>query len=149
MPGGPAGGHRVVIGPEEVVEGVNFGNQPIEPAPGSIHGLKWLDRNGNGEQDPGERGLPGVTIYVDLNHNGVLDVEEPHTVTMEEIPETDFEEGGRYWLEGLAPGHYTVREVVPDGFVQTFPQNGLDPAAADRYVCPNHSAMEDAHLVFL
>ena len=86
-----------------------------------MHGTKWLDRDGDGARDADEPGLAGVTIYSDLDGNGVLDRGEPNAVTMQDDPDTDFDESGRYWLEGLSPGAHSVREVVPDGFVQTFP----------------------------
>ena len=66
-------------------------------------------------------GWGGIVVYADLNNNGALDDGEPHTVTMEEILETDFDEGGLYWLDGLEPGTYIIREVVPDDLMQTFP----------------------------
>ena len=114
------GRHVVRLLPGETVEGIDFGNR--SRAPGSAHGVKWVDRNGNAERDPNEPGLPGVTIYSDLNFNGVLDEGEPRTVTMEDDPNTAVDEAGHYWLENLTPGLHVVREVVPDGFVQTFPR---------------------------
>ena len=113
------GSHVISLSNGEVVEGIDFGNQSANS--GSVHGVKWLDRNGSARRDANEPGLPGVTIYLDLNSNGQLDEDEPHTVTMEDDPVTDFDESGRYWLEGLSAGNHVVREVVPDGFVQTFP----------------------------
>ena len=86
--------------------------------------MKWNDANGNAERDPGEAGLAGVTIYADLNNNGQLDATEPSTVTTADIPETDFDEAGLYTLDGLRAGDYVIREVVPDGFRQTFPVIG-------------------------
>jgi len=119
--------HEVHLEPGDVVEGIDFGNRPV--LGGSIHGLKWVDRNGNAERDPDEPGLPGVTIYVDLNGNGVLDNNEPHALTMEDDPDTNVNEQGRYWLTGLPAGEHLVREVVPDGFKQTFPAGlEFDPA---------------------
>ena len=85
--------HVVTLEPGDIVDGIDFGNQSVRP--GSIHGTKWEDRNGNAERDPDEPGLAGVTVYADLNRNGVLDQGEPRTVTMEDIPETDFDEGGK------------------------------------------------------
>ena len=116
---GLPGAHEVRLEPGDRVDGINFGNRPIGNS--SIHGVKWVDGNGNGERETNEPGLPGVTIYLDLNNNGVLDDDEPHTVTMEDNPDTAVDEAGHYWLDGLEPGEYRVREVVPDGFVQTFP----------------------------
>ena len=115
------GAHRVFLEPGESVDGIDFGNRPVERA--SVHGRKWLDRNGNREQDPNEPGVPGVVIYSDRNFNGVLDADEPHTVTMKDDPDTDFDESGLYWLEGLAAGHHWIAEVVPLGYEQTFPSN--------------------------
>ena len=40
---------------------------------GEICGCIWNDLNGNGEQDSGEPGLEGWTVYLDLNQNGILD----------------------------------------------------------------------------
>jgi subtilisin-like proprotein convertase family protein/protocatechuate 3,4-dioxygenase beta subunit len=96
--------------------GLIFANQPLS----EVHGRKWEDRNRNGQWDPGEPGLPGVTVYADLNHNGQLDAGEPSTVTVPDDPATlQVNESGRYWLPNLAPGTYEIREVVPSGYVQT------------------------------
>ena len=111
--------HEVSLLTGEIVEGIDFGNQPEQSA--SIHGLKWLDANGNATRDADEPGLPGVTIYLDLNNNGNLDSGEPLTVTIRDDPATAANETGLFWFTRLKPGTYTVREVVPDGFVQTFP----------------------------
>ena len=115
------------------MDGIDFGNRRIEP--GSIHGVKWVDANGNAERDRGEPGLPGVVIYSDLNFNGELDRGEPHTRTMRDNPRTDFDEAGHYRLSGLRKGRHVIREVVPDGFEQTFPRSvsilpveGTDPS---------------------
>ena len=119
------GAHVVYVEPGGVVDGLDFGNRPL---PGSVHGHKWNDLDGDGRQDPNEPGLPGVTIYADRNNNGQFDEGEPHTVTMEDDPVTDFDEGGLYWLDGLPPGRHVIREVVPDGFMQTFPPQLVVPA---------------------
>jgi hypothetical protein len=118
------GEHMVAVESGDIAEGIDFGNQEILPA--SVHGVKWLDSNGDGLRQAEEPGIPGVTIYVDSNDNGVLDDDEPRTETMVDDPETDFDETGLYWLEGLRPGTKVIREVVPDGFLQTFP---IDPDA--------------------
>lgn len=134
LPGGTP--HDVYINPGETIDGIDFGNQRI--VPGSIHGVKWEDVNGNAEFDPDERGLAGVTIYSDLNFNGVLDADEPHAVTMADDPATDFDEGGRYWLD-VDPGLHVVREIVPDGYRQTFPFGPFplpEPPFADIAILP-------------
>ncbi|MAE65341.1 MAG: hypothetical protein CMJ18_13805, partial [Phycisphaeraceae bacterium] len=111
------GGHALTVGPGQAISGINFGNLPL---PGSVHGLKWSDVDGDGDRDSGEPGLAGVTIYSDLNDNGVLDDNEPRTQTMANDPATSFDESGLYWLE-VPHGFNVIREVVPSGHVQTFP----------------------------
>jgi fimbrial isopeptide formation D2 family protein/uncharacterized repeat protein (TIGR01451 family) len=81
--------------------------------PASVSGIKFRDNNGNGVRDPGEPTMAGVTIYVDLNNNGIFEPPgEPSAVT----------NGlGQYTISNLVPGAYTIREVPPAGFSQTFP----------------------------
>ncbi len=116
-PGSPlSAGYTVQISSGDTIAGLDFGNEPR----GEIHGTKWLDKNGNGFRDEGEPGLAGVTVYVDLNHNGQLDANEPFDVTMSDDPDTkNIDETGHYWLLDLPVGTHVVREVVPKGYVQT------------------------------
>jgi len=125
---GSDGGHVVLLESGGVIEGLDFGNQP-SPDDASVHGRKWHDSNGNGRQEQDEPGLPGVVIYSDLNNNAEPDAGEPRTLSMQDDPLTDFDESGLYWLQGLQPGEHIIREVVPDGFTQTFPT--LSPVAGD------------------
>jgi Ca2+-binding RTX toxin-like protein len=81
-----------------------------------------FDGLGSGTQGFKEPGLAGVTIYLDYNNNGSLDSNEPTQVTATDDPNTpDIDETGSYSFSNLTPGTYTVREVVPSGFIQTFP----------------------------
>ena len=56
---------------------MNFGNVPR----GDAHGTIYDDVNGNGgwdlEGELIEPGLPGVTVYVDVDGNGQLSGDEP------------------------------------------------------------------------
>ena len=59
---GSGGAHFLELHPGDVAEGINFGNQPFEGG-GSIHGVKWLDKNGNAQRDsdePGSRASPSI-----------------------------------------------------------------------------------------
>jgi len=57
--------------------------------------------------------MPGVTIYVDLSQDDVLDEGEPSTVT---------DENGWYSIAGLPSGvGLRISEIVPDDYEQTFP----------------------------
>ncbi len=86
----------------------------------SAHGLVWLDANGNGIREAGEAGLPGVTVYSDLNGNAALDPTEPRSVSMQDDPFTQLDEAGLAWLE-LDAGSHVIRTVTPDQMQQTFP----------------------------
>ncbi len=90
---------------------------------GEIHGAKWTDIDADGVRDTGEPGLAGVTVYLDLNNNGVYDSGEPTTLTMADNPSTLPDEAGEYWLTGLGIGSYRVREIVPSGYIQTWPSS--------------------------
>ena len=88
---------------------------PVVQVPGVIQGVKWYDRNGNGNQDLAEQGLAGWTIFADLDRDGRLDSGEPSAVTGE---------GGAYRLSNLPPTTYWVSEVAVAGWEQTFPSTG-------------------------
>jgi Ca2+-binding RTX toxin-like protein len=92
----------------------------------NIEGIKWNDTDQDGEQDPDETGIAGVTIYVDLNLNGTRDEGEPFSVTSEDDPNTDEDETGYYAIGGLTEsGDYLVREELTDGSTNTFPATRL------------------------
>jgi Ca2+-binding RTX toxin-like protein len=86
--------------------------------------LGVFDGLGSGSQSFKEPGLGGVSIYLDLNNNGVLDAGEPTQVTAVDNPTTtNIDEAGQYSFTNVQPGTYIVREVVPSGFSQTFPNS--------------------------
>ncbi|NER79306.1 MAG: hypothetical protein F6K42_06920, partial [Leptolyngbya sp. SIO1D8] len=87
---------------------------------GSIQGLKWHDLNADGDRDAIEPTLADWTIFLDLNGNAVLDAEEPTTLT---------DATGSYTFSDLAPGTYSVAEVLQAGWQQTAPSAD----AGDRY----------------
>ena len=91
---------------------VSFGFTQVVP---DITGTKFADVNGNGLFDANESGIGGFYIYIDLDGDDRPDVGEPSAITADD---------GTYSLEFPVPGTYTIREVVPPGFVQTFPATG-------------------------
>ncbi len=110
--------HLVSLEPHELVEGIDFGSREVH----TLHGTKWHDLDADSVWDAGEPGLAGVTIYLDLNENGEFDDGEPMAITSVDDPgTTGTDETGSYQFTGLAPGAYTVAEVTPDGFRQTYP----------------------------
>ena len=105
----------ILVGDDDDITNVNFGNfQWI-----AIGGLKFNDVNGNGVQDVGDVGFAGVTIFIDANLNGLLDLGELSTVT---------NASGSYSFTNIGPGTYRVREVLPAGSTQTTP-NPIDVVA--------------------
>lgn len=82
------------------VQNLIFGEKP------SITGSVFIDENGNGQFDSGEPGVPGQKVFIDSNNNGTLDSGEPSTLT---------DANGNYSFTGIAPGNYTVMEVLPSG----------------------------------
>ncbi|XZN89783.1 MAG: SdrD B-like domain-containing protein [Microcoleus sp.] len=90
------------------ITNVNIGNFQV----GTISGNKYNDLNANGRPDPGEFPLPNWQIYLDLNNNQRLDVNEPSTFTNSQ---------GNYIFANLPAGVYQVREVQQPNFRQTTP----------------------------
>lgn len=79
----------------------------------SIGGTVWNDLNDNGIQDPGEPGIPGVTVNL-MNCSGL-------------IPDTKATDAnGNYAFTGLVPGNYNIGFVKPAGFVFSPMEQGPD-----------------------
>lgn len=95
---------------------------PYTGAALSIQGIAFQDTDGNEAYDASEAGIPEAVIYLDLNDNGHWDDDEPSTLTSTDDPLTkDEDEGGRFLFEKLVPGKYVVRQLAPDGYVQSSP----------------------------
>jgi subtilisin family serine protease len=81
----------------------------------SLSGVAYNDADGNGSRGGAEAALAGRTVYLDVNNNSVADVGEPTRAT---------DTAGAFRFGGLVPGTYTVRQVVPSGWVGTSPGAG-------------------------
>ncbi len=101
-----------ILGPGNIKSGLDFGNRI--PTTTRITGTKFNDLDGDGVQDPSDISLPNATIYLDANHNGRLDEGEQSTLT-------DLD--GNYEFTNVLPGVYSLAEIIPDGWTQSFPQN--------------------------
>lgn len=95
---------------------VSFGSYDAPSLAVVISGIEFEDTNGNGVQDAGEPGLPGVTIYLDANENGVLDSGEETRLTGSD---------GSYAFLNLTPDIHTVRQHLPTDHILT--TEGNDP----------------------
>ena len=74
---------------------------------GTFHIHVFRDLNGNGVLDPGEPGLPNVTVQVDYQANGTID----STLITDANGDAD--------LPTIAVFPYRLRIVVPPGATQT------------------------------
>ena len=111
----------VTLGSGGSIQNLNFGNRP--PIPTIIEGYKYVDLNGNGEDDNEPR-LNGATIEL-VSGSTVVST----AVTADRDANQDSEinpatERGTFRFEGPDAGEYTIREVVPDGMTQTEPSGG-------------------------
>ncbi len=62
--------------------GTNYTAADFGAAPGaSIGNLVWNDMDNDGNQDPGESGISGVRVYIDANGNGSYDPGERYAIT--------------------------------------------------------------------
>jgi Ca2+-binding RTX toxin-like protein len=87
-------------------------------AAASISGTVFNDVNGNGARDAGEPGLQNRVVYIDSNKDGILDNNEPSTIT----------DAAGYWqFTGLSAGTYRIREQNVAGVRHT------DPNASTNY----------------
>ncbi len=84
------------------------------PPSGVISGTVFHDFNTNGVQDPGEPGIPGQTLFLDLDNSGLLKSGDPTAIT---------DANGNYQFTGLSAGTYTVRQLILGGVLSTVPAN--------------------------
>ncbi|MEM9213209.1 MAG: Calx-beta domain-containing protein [Cyanobacteria bacterium P01_F01_bin.150] len=98
--------------------GTTLGDRPqatidiLDNEGGEITGTVWHDWNANALWNTGEVGLPDWTVYIDTNENQQLDGDERFTTT---------DANGFYSFPDLAPGTYTIAEVIPAPWRQTYP----------------------------
>jgi Ca2+-binding RTX toxin-like protein len=83
-------------------------------------GFQFDDRNGDGVRGANESGIAGITVYIDLNRNGVRDPFEPSAVTTIDDPATTSNEAGEYVIQAVyVAGNYVVRSELPPGMQAT------------------------------
>lgn len=82
---------------------------------GSIGNLVWKDVDGDGKQDAGEPGIPGITVYL-KNSSG--------TTIATDVTDSN----GTYLFDGLAAGNYTVVVNTPSGYTASPSNQGTNDA---------------------
>gem|GEM_PF-876961 len=100
----------VSLAADEVYTDGDFGYQ----GDGSISNAIWLDLDGNGVQDPGEEGIPGVVVELTLPNGDVI------TTTTDST--------GSFIFTNLPAGEYTLSvdaETLPPELTQTGDPDGL------------------------
>ena len=103
----------VVLRNGGTLTGVSFGTYARQE--GVLAGTVYNDANASGSRDAGEAGLPGLTVWLDTNNNGILDVGEPQTTTSDDKFFTPtVNEAGTWEFTHLPTGNYTVRVQIPD-----------------------------------
>jgi hypothetical protein len=79
---------------------------------GGITGAVWHDVTADGLRNALEPGLPGWIVFLDQDHDQVLDLNETYAAT---------DAAGNYAFAGLQPGDYEIAQLVQPGWSQTFP----------------------------
>ncbi|MEG4499032.1 SdrD B-like domain-containing protein [Microcoleus sp. F10-C6] len=106
------------VNPNNLV-GDNLGVGNTRP---NITIFKYRDLNANGRFEPeqGEAGVNGVQVFIDLNNDGQFQSGTEPTVTTRDLQTNERPDlvggasrAGRALFQNLAPGTYTVREIVP------------------------------------
>ncbi|WP_394940796.1 SdrD B-like domain-containing protein [Psychromicrobium sp. YIM B11713] len=130
----PAADNNSNANPDGVTDTIELGqgqtNNTVDAGlvePATIGDTVFTDLNGNGTLDPGETGVPGVTVALVDNAGNTV-----QTVT------TDAD--GKYSFTNVVPGTYTVKFTAPDG--SKFTKKGTDPAA-DNDSNPNPDGTTD------
>ncbi|MBI1939423.1 MAG: T9SS type A sorting domain-containing protein [Ignavibacteriales bacterium] len=100
------GSYTVELSEDQNPDNLYFGNKVDTTVTlGSICGMKFLDKNGNGRKDFGEYGIANWQI----NLGGPVD----------RSVKTDKE--GKYCFDDLTPGTYIIKEESQTDWVQTYP----------------------------
>jgi LPXTG-motif cell wall-anchored protein len=112
------------------------------PIDGSVQGVVWFDRNGNGALDGNEWVLPGVTVTIEAGTSKSQSLRlEAAPLNQTAVTGAD----GSYFFGGLAVGAYRVTAHVSlNGFDYTSDTDGL----ADWIVAVDIVAQATAHADF-
>ncbi len=94
--------------------------------PASLGDTIWFDMNGNGQQDPGEDGVPGVTATLMISTPAGF---VPFSTTVTNA-------GGYYEFNGLVPNTYYVSFTLPAGMPYTWTVPLTGDTASDSNVNP-------------
>ena len=98
-------GHQKVNENSNSIVRINHHNYPLENH--SLTGGIWDSYYfGNDKQ------IVNTTIYLDINHNGILDESEPWIIA---------NNSERFTFDNIPEGSYIVRQIPPDNCIQFYP----------------------------
>jgi hypothetical protein len=83
---------------------------------GCVGDRAWQDSDGNGLQDAGETGAPGVIFFLRSGTTGAL------------VAVQVSDSSGHYYFSGVPPGTYFIEVSPPLGFTPTASDVGADDA---------------------
>lgn len=83
--------------------------------PGTIFGVIFQDKNGDGVRDPGDDGIAGFRVFIDANENGIFDDDELESITGS---------NGGYSFVDVAPGLIRLDVEHGDAWALTQPSQG-------------------------
>jgi hypothetical protein len=87
---------------------------------GEIGSYVWIDANADGVRQPAEQGIPGVLVFLDLNHDGIYETNEPSAIT---------DSQGYYLITNVLGGTYSVvvaTNTLPPGASETYDLDGTN-----------------------
>ena len=82
----------------------------------TVFGTVYEDLDSNGVKTPGENGVSGWTVYLDLDNSGTLNNDAAGEPEPSAVTNVD----GDYVISHLIPGTYRVSEVVQSGWTPTY-----------------------------
>ena len=101
------------------LKSVTFPTGPKPPVNGTISGISFIDTNRNGRKDRGEAVLK-CTIFFDLDHDGVLDSNEPRIKI----------KSGAYRFTQVPEGTWRLGVLLPKGLKLSGPIKPVKITAA-------------------
>lgn len=115
----------------------------------SIEGRKWHDQNVNGQRDGSEPWLNGWTIELyDANSGQLLESTVTADVDLNEDGFINPETERGYYSFTVLPGTYTIREVMQDGWSQSYPGFAADFGREGRASASGAMTLTDGVLYF-
>jgi len=102
------------VEPSDMERTIDQGYYPLA----TIGSRAWYDGNQDGIQNPGESGVPGVTV--------ILEQQDPTDGTSSEVARVTTDASGDYLFTEQQPGVYTIKFVVPFGYTVSPLNSGSD-----------------------